>query len=170
MKLVAIMAASLDDVVGVDGGIPWRLSPDLKRFRELTTDNPIVMGRKTFDSIGKPLPNRRNIVISRKWDERHPPNGIYPVDSPGEALETARNLGGNRPIFVIGGPEIWRQLWPVITHVEFTRVRTWIGRDGDTFSFDASPWRETKREDGAHRAVDGSILEYEFVSYERTAG
>jgi dihydrofolate reductase len=138
--------------------MPWRLPPDLKRFKALTTGHAIIMGRRTFDSIGrKPLPNRRNVVVSRRWMV---PDGIYVATSPDQALATARDLDPDP--FVIGGAEIWRALWPHVTHIEMTRVRTLVGL-GRCFSIDEALWRETKRE--PRQEHEG--LPYEFISYER---
>lgn len=172
MKLTAIMALSDDDVFGVDGPdgptMPWRLPPDLKRFKALTSGHAVLMGRRTFDSIGRrPLPNRDNVVVSRQpfstFHDRLPISTSWAND-PEQGLAMARAYDRASP-FVIGGAEIWTALWPKITHVELTRVHTTVG-EGRRFAFDALQWRLVNVT--PPESYEG--LAYEFLSYERVTG
>lgn len=170
MKLTAIMAMSDDGVIGTTGKdgpcLPWHLPPDLKHFKALTMGHAIIMGRVTYESIGRPLPNRRNVVVTRNVARGlDPPNlglDVLWCASPDIALRSA--LAEDDSPFVIGGGEVWRALWPDVTHIEMTRVRTTVGL-GLVFTFDPAPWRVTDR--GPRLEHEG--LGYEFVSYERTS-
>ena len=167
-KLTAILALSDDDVFGVDSPdgptLPWRLTPDLKRFKALTTGHAIIMGRRTFDSIGRrPLPNRDNVVLSRTpfstMHNRLPLDTSW-VNTPEHALVEAR--AHDPEPFVIGGAEIWNALWPEVTHVELTRVHTTVDA-GRRFAFDPLAWHLVHA--GPRELHEG--LAYEFLSYER---
>ena len=155
--IVLIVAAAENGVIGVKGAIPWRLTEDLRRFRALTTGHPIVMGRKTWDSLPKkPLPGRRNIVVTR--DPVWRAEGADAATS----LDGALRLAGEDTVFVIGGAEIYRAALPRATRIELTQIHRTF--DGDAhFDFDKSQWRETARED--HATPDG--LAYSFVTLER---
>jgi dihydrofolate reductase len=166
MKLTAIMAMSDDGVIGTTTAhgapcLPWQLPPDMKRFRELTTGHAIIMGRVTWDSIGRPLPKRKNIVVSRTLTPGYFIDDLAFQESPERALLLARSVDPEP--FVIGGGEIWRALWSYVTRIEMTRVRTTIGH-GLVFGFDPAPWRVTNREP----PQEHHGLGYEFVTYERT--
>lgn len=118
-----IVAVAKNGVIGANGGLPWRLSSDLKTFRRLTLGKPIVMGRKTFASLGKPLDGRDNIVVSR--DPHFAPDGVSVFSSVGEALVLARALArtnGSDEVMVIGGAEIYRATLPVANRVYWTAV------------------------------------------------
>ncbi len=122
-KLTAVVAMTPDGVIGMDGGMPWRLSSDLRRFKELTMGGVLIMGRKTYDSIGRPLPGRETIVITRnrEWSA----DGVVRAASPEEALDRV----GDRPGFVVGGAEIYRQLLPSCGRLMLTRVLAEIAGD-----------------------------------------
>ena len=116
--------------------MPWRLSSDLRRFKRLTMGGTLIMGRKTFDSIGKPLPGRKTIVITR--NESWSKNGVLVAASPEAAVSQATEIG--IPAFVVGGAEIYRQLIPSCSHLYLTRV--WSSVQGDTkLTIDLSPFR-----------------------------
>lgn len=121
-KAIAAMAANR--TIGRDGALPWRLPEDMKFFRSVTTGHPIVMGRKTWESLGRPLPGRRNIVLSRTMA---PVEGAEVINSP-EALEA---LGLEGDVFVIGGAEIYRLLMPLCQAVYLTVLQS--AAEGDTF-------------------------------------
>jgi dihydrofolate reductase len=121
-KAVAAMASNR--VIGRDGALPWKLPEDMKFFRTLTTGHPIVMGRKTWESLGKPLPNRRNIVLSRTMA---PAEGAEMVRS----LDELRALKLTGDVYVIGGAEIYRLLMPECTAVYLTVLTT--DAEGDTW-------------------------------------
>lgn len=141
MEISLVVAVTRNHVIGRDGGLPWRLSTDLKRFKALTTGKPVVMGRVCYDSIGKPLPGRPNIVITRN---RHfAPEGVIVVHSLKEGLERAAaeatTLGVNE-IAVIGGGVVYREVMDRATILHVTHIEAEI--DGDTFfpEIDPSIW------------------------------
>src|SRR5476649_1920887 len=105
--LTIIVAMDAQRGIGINNTLPWRLPEDLAHFKRLTTGHPIIMGRKTFDSIGRPLPNRRNIVITRNTDWRH--DGVEAVSS----VEAALALLDGQSGFIIGGADIYRQAMPL---------------------------------------------------------
>ena len=160
MEISIIVATSKNNVIGRDGGIPWHLSADLKRFKALTTGHPIVMGRRTFESIGRPLPGRRNIVISNSVNAIEGCDVIKSVDD----LLNDKSLDGM--IFIIGGGEIYKQFLPYSKKVYLTEVETEIA-DGDTFFPELNPlvWIEVGRE--SHEADEKNDFNYSFVDYER---
>ncbi|MDR6756588.1 dihydrofolate reductase [Mycoplana sp. BE70] len=130
-KIVLVVAAALNGVIGREGDLPWRLPSDLKRFKQLTIGKPVVMGRRTYQSIGKPLPGRPNIVVTR--DTAFRPDGVIVARSIDEALVYARReaqtLGGDE-ICVIGGGDIYRQTIAMADLVHLTQVQAEV--DGDT--------------------------------------
>jgi len=144
--------------IGIRNALPWRLPEDLAHFKRLTTGHAIVMGRKTFDSIGRPLPNRRNIVVTRNRDWRH--DGVVSATSLAQAIE----LAGDDEIFVIGGAQIFDEALPLATRMVVTEIaRTF---ECDTFfpAIDATRWRETARETYHSEA---NACDYAFVTYQR---
>jgi dihydrofolate reductase len=144
--------------IGVNNALPWRLPEDLAHFKRTTTGHPIIMGRKTFDSIGCPLPNRRNIVITRNPAWRHDN-----VDTATSLAEAAALAGGSEA-FVIGGAQIFREALPQTQRMIVTEIDKTF--DCDTFfpRIDPQQWRETAREE-YHSAEND--CDYAFVTYER---
>ena len=136
-----IVAVSTNNVIGADGDLPWRLSDDLKRFKAATMGKPIVMGRKTYESIGRPLPGRQNIVITRQGD--FTADGCDVVQSTAEAVEVAE---GADEIMVIGGSQIYAAFLPLAERIYLTRVHT--EADGDLFfpPLVKEEWRESASE------------------------
>lgn len=140
--IVAMLVAAADnDVIGMEGEMPWRLSTDLKRFKALTMGKPIIMGRKTFESLGKPLPGRSNIVVSRSRSFSQP--GIDLASSVEEALGLAGKIAGRDgvdEICVIGGGEIYRSAISMVDRIYLTRVHD--TPEGDTYliAFDRNHW------------------------------
>lgn len=129
----AIVAMTPSGVIGLDGDMPWRLSSDLRRFKILTMGGTLIMGRRTYDSIGRPLPGRRTVVLTRnpEWSAE----GVDRAGSPEEALEMAE-----KQAFVVGGAEIYRLLLPACDQLWITRV--WSSVKGDTkLSIDLSDFR-----------------------------
>ena len=124
MKVSLIVAASTDNVIGRDGSLPWHLPEDLRRFKAVTMGKPIVMGRLTYESIGRPLPGRRNIVITSRPDYRA--DGCEVVSSPEEALRAA---GDAREVMIIGGGEIYRRFLPRADRIYLTRVDADVAGD-----------------------------------------
>ena len=158
--LIAALAANR--VIGKNNTMPWHLPADLKRFKALTLGHPVLMGRKTYESIGKPLPGRRNLVITRNRDYSAP--GCEVVHSLDAALDACP---GAEVIFIIGGAELYRQALPRAQRLEFTEIHAEF--DGDTRfpQFASDQWRETARE--CHGAEAGAPFAYDFVRYERIA-
>jgi dihydrofolate reductase len=155
-----IVAASMNNVIGVQGDLPWRLSSDLKRFKQLTLGKPIVMGRLTYESIGRSLPGRQNIVITRQ--QGFEAEGCDVVGSIDEAIQAA---GDADEIMVIGGGDIYRQFLPRVGRIYVTRVQADI--DGDVFfpELAADEWHETSSE--RQRADESNEFDVLFTTLER---
>ena len=152
-----IVAISKNRVIGDSNKLIWHLPADLKRFKEVTGGHPIVMGRKTYESIGRPLPNRRNIIITR--DENYEVDGCEVVNSIEEAL-----LLTNSDCFIIGGGEIYKQTLHIATQIYLTQVDEEF--DGDT-TFPELPasWYVSKKED--FEADEKNPYNYSFIFYEK---
>ena len=155
-----VVAASLNNVIGVRGELPWRLSSDLKRFKALTMGKPIVMGRLTHESIGRALPGRQNIVITRR--AAYAAAGCDVVNSPQAAIEAAGDAG---EIMVIGGGHIYKAFLPHADRIYLTRVEAVV--EGDTFlpELEQREWRQLAREE--HAADDANDHGYVFITLER---
>lgn len=160
-NLTLIVAAGENEVIGKDNKLIWHLSDDLKRFKSLTSGHCIIMGRKTFESFGKPLPNRTHIVITRQ-KKYSVPSGMLVVHSIEEALDATKN--DTQP-FIIGGGEIYREAMPYADKIELTRVHEQF--DGDTFfpKIDLSVWKET--ENISHPKDDKHDYSFSFITYQR---
>jgi len=160
-----IVAAAENGVIGRQGQLPWQLPADLKHFKALTLGHPIVMGRRTFESIGRALPGRTNIVLTGQpaWPA---PAGVLVAHSLPEALALAAQQPGGDEVCVIGGGEIYRQALPATQVVHLTEVHT-IFPEGDAFFPKLSPteWREETRE--RHPADDQHAVAYSFVTLRR---
>ena len=148
-----IVTMSKNRVIGDSNTLIWHLPEDLKRFRQLTTGNTIVMGRKTYESIGKPLPNRRSIIITR--DPDYSVEGCEVVNSLEEAL-----LLSNSDCFIIGGGEIYRQVIDIADRIYLTLINKEF--EGDTSFPELKDWVEISYED-----FDNDDFEYSFIQYER---
>jgi dihydrofolate reductase len=158
MNISIIVAVSTNGVIGKDNQLLWRLSDDLKQFKKLTTGHCIIMGRKTFESIGKPLPNRTNIIISRQND--FSVENCYVASSLQKAVDLAQSLQQNDEIFIIGGGNVYVQALEISNKIYLTDVHTSI--DGDTFfSYDKTKWREISRIH--HPADDKNEYAFDFV-------
>lgn len=156
--ITLILAMADNGVIGKDAAIPWRISDDLKRFKRLTIGKPVVMGRKTWDSLPKkPLRDRANIVVTRQpgWKGE----GALTASSLGEALAEAAPAA---EIMVIGGAEIYRAALPLAQRIELTEVHHAFEGDAH-FVFDREAWREVTREE--HATQDG--LAYSYVTLAR---
>lgn len=160
-----VVAASDNNVIGRQGQLPWHLPADLKHFKELTLGHPVVMGRRTFESIGRPLPGRANIVVSRRVDWPAPAGVLHAPSLPA-ALELARQQPGGEEVCVIGGGEIYRQALPAADVVHLTEVHTQVP-DGDTFFPPLPPaeWREETRQ--RHEPDARHAVAYSFVTLRR---
>jgi dihydrofolate reductase len=155
-----IVAVSSNNVIGAQGELPWRLSSDLKRFKALTMDKPIVMGRLTHESIGRPLPGRQNIVITHQAG--YAANGCDVVHSIEAAIEAA---GSAQEIMIIGGSHVYQQVLPYADRIYLTRVQAEI--EGDVFLADlaADEWLEITREEYA--ADESNDYDYVFTTLDR---
>lgn len=164
MKLVLVVAIAKNGVIGRQGGLPWRLSTDLKRFKAITMGKPVVMGRKTWESIGRPLPGRLNVVVSR--DGTYSAEGAAVSGSLDEALETARSQAGDaEEICVIGGGEIFREALARADVIHATHIDAEI--EGDAFfpEIDADLWRAVSSESVPVGEKD--IYPTRYVVYQR---
>jgi len=155
MIVAFVVAMAENGVIGRNGQLPWRMPSDLKQFRKLTLRKPVVMGRKTYESIGKPLDGRDNIVITRQKD--FAPPGVHVADTIAGAVALGRTLASRRgvnEVAIIGGAEVFRAALPLTQRVYLTLVH---GRpEGDIMldSFDPAVWREASREPMQQTARD----------------
>jgi dihydrofolate reductase len=155
VRLAIVVAAAENGVIGNANQLPWHLPDDLRRFKELTMGKPMVMGRKTYDSIGRPLPGRTSIVVTRQRDLRI--EGCIVVNSLDAALHAA---GAVPEVAVIGGEELFRHALPRADVIHLTRVHADVG--GDTFlpPLDARRWRERKLAEHAADARHAYAFSY----------
>ncbi len=163
LDITIIVARARNGVIGMGGALPWHLPADLKRFKAITVGKPVVMGRKTFESIGKPLPGRQNIVLTRQtgWQA----DGVTVVPNLAEAVAAAGldpRIRGH--IMIIGGAEIYALALPIATRVELTEVDAAPAGDTILPAFDPARWREVARE--VHGA-EGERPGYSFITLER---
>lgn len=155
--IALVVAVARNGVIGAGNALPWRLPDDLKYFKALTMGHCVVMGRKTFESIGRPLPGRQNVIVTRQAGYQVP--GAEVAHSVEEALEACERKD---EVFVIGGAELFRQLIDRASRLYMTEVLREF--EGDVFfpEYDRTAWREVSRD--RRHAGD---LEYHFVVYER---
>ncbi|GGY02988.1 dihydrofolate reductase [Paludibacterium paludis] len=156
-RLTLVAAMARGRVIGVNNTLPWHLPEDLKHFKATTLGKPVIMGRKTYDSIGRPLPGRRNIVVTRQAEWRR--DGVEAAPS----LEAALALAGDADeVCLIGGAELYRQAIGLADRLALTLIDA--GFDGDAFFPEIDPclWQETSRE--THVSAAG--LPYAFVDYQ----
>jgi dihydrofolate reductase len=159
-----LVAMAKNRVIGRNNALPWQLPPDLKRFKELTMGHHIVMGRKTYESIGRPLPGRTSVIITRQPDYQVP--GAIVVASIDQALKVcSAGKEVDQEIFVIGGAQIYRQSLGLCQRIYITEIQQEF--DGDTLfpELNQQVWREISRE--KHRLNDDDGLEYHFVVLDR---
>ncbi|MGC1270410.1 MAG: dihydrofolate reductase [Croceibacterium sp.] len=160
-EVVAVVARAIDGTIAINGDVPWKIRADLQRFKRLTMHKPMIMGRKTFDSLPGLLPGRRHIVLTRQrgWAAK----GAEVAHTMDEALA----LAGNGDIAIIGGADIFDLFMPLTTRLELTEVFENTGGDVVMATPDAKIWREVARE---KHAAQGSDPAYAFVTLERMAG
>jgi dihydrofolate reductase len=157
-RIYLVAAVARNGTIGAKGQLPWHLPEDLKHFKKITLGHPVIMGRRTWESLGKPLPGRENIVISRQRG----------FDAPGASvaasLPAAIALCAGEPVvFVIGGAELYTAALPLADGIVLTELeRDFVG-DTRFPAWDRTQWRETQRE--AHTALDG--MRFDFVLYEK---
>ena len=163
MKLAVIAAVADNGVIGRDNQLPWHLPEDLKYFKRTTLGKPLIMGRKTFDSIGRPLPGRTNIVVTRQsgWHV----DGTVTAASLAAALATAGARPGPQEVVLIGGAQLYAEGLPRAQRLYLTRVHATV--EGDAFfpSVERSQWREIWRED--HAADQFHSHPYSFIVLDR---
>lgn len=161
LKCYAIVAMAKNRVIGGKNQLLWHLPKDLQRFKALTTGHPIIMGRKTYESIGKPLPNRTNIILTRDAGFAAP--GCVIAHDSAQALRYAGEV--DHEIFIIGGAEIYRQFLPHLDGVYLTLVDAEI--EGDTYFPELNPadWLEISRE--SYEADDKHMYDYQFIELVR---
>lgn len=157
---IAIVVAVADNgVIGRDGDLPWHLPDDLKHFKQLTTGHPILMGRKTFKSIGRPLPNRLNIVLSRSADLTA--DGVTVVHD----LDRALQVAGDQPLFVIGGHAVYDAALPMAGTLHVTHVRARVEGDVTFPPIDPAIWRLAESEH--HPADERHAHAFDICRYQR---
>ncbi len=162
MGISIIVAAAENNAIGKDNKLLWHLPADLKRFKSLTMGHPIIMGRKTFESIGRPLPGRTNIIITRNKDLRT--EGVLLAGTMQEALA----VSGNAPeIFITGGAEIYSQALPLADKIYLTRVHGTF--EGDTFfpAISEKEWHKT--EEKSYPADEKNAFPYTYITYIKPA-
>lgn len=159
-RISIIVAMAKNRVIGANNALPWRLLPDLKYFKALTMGHPIIMGRKTFESIGRALPGRMSVVVTRNTGLRPP--GCITAHTIEDALARCKK---DSEIFFIGGAEIYRQVLTYSDRLYVTEIQSDFAGDACFPEFDRNCWMEISRE--RHKLDDASGLEYHFVVYDR---
>ena len=161
-----IVAAAENGVIGRGGKLPWRLSADLIRFKRLTWGHPIVMGRRTWESIGRPLPGRTSIVVTRQADfDAGFDDVVVAQDVPSALERAARAEGGDEEIFIIGGSQIYEAALPHARRIYLTRVAAEVEGDAYLPAIDWSEWNQLACE--PHPADAKNQYAYAFETYER---
>ncbi len=161
MRVSLVAAVARNGVIGRDGELPWRLPGDLRYFKALTLGKPVVMGRKTWESIGRPLPGRRNVVITRQ--PGYAADGAEVVSSPEAALSL---LEGEAEVMIIGGEAIYRAFLDRATRIYLTEVDADVEGDARFPDLGRSEWVETSREEGVPDERDEHA--YRFISLDRS--
>ncbi len=162
MRISLVVAAARNGIIGSKGSMPWHLPADLKHFKNITWGLPVIMGRKTFESLGKPLPGRQNIVITRNTDFKQP--GIWVAGSPDQAISLAAGFDVNE-LCVIGGGEIYQMFFPQASRMYLTRVQA--DYEGDTYfpSFDNASWLLTSQLH--HPADEKNVVDLVYEQWDR---
>ena len=158
-RISFVVAFDRNKVIGKNGGLPWRLPDDMRRVRQVTMGKPLIMGRRTYESIGRPLSGRTNIVLTR--DPAFHPEGVLTARTPEEAL----GLAGDAPeVIVFGGAQVFRQFLPMADRIYLTQVDADVG--GDTyFDFNRTDWREV--ENVPHPADERHPYPFNFLTLDR---
>lgn len=165
MELAMIVAQSTNRVIGIENELPWRLPKDLQYFKRVTLGKPVIMGRKTYESIGRPLPERANIVISSNRD--YVVDGVTVVHSLEEAISAANKLAkldkSIAEIMVIGGAQIYQQALPLARTLYITQVEAHLDGDAHFPEVDFNHYKETARE--SYTSDDTNPYDYSFITY-----
>jgi len=154
-----LVAMAKNRTIGIDNSLPWRIPEDMKHFKALTMGHHLIMGRKTYDSIGKPLPGRTTVVVTR--DRNLKIDGCIVVHSLAEAIAAC----ADDEIFVVGGAEIYAQALPLADTLYITEIQQDVDGDAHFPEFDKSVWQELTRD--KHSQSEPQPLEYHFVTYRR---
>lgn len=162
MDVSLIVAVAENDVIGKENGIPWYLPADLAHFKQTTMGHPIIMGRKTYESIGRALPGRYNVVITHQ-KKYNASDECRVVNSLDQALNL-NEVKTDSEIFIIGGQEIYAQALPLAGRIYLTQVHTRV-QGNKFFKFDQAQWQEVTRE--THKADDKNFCDYEFIVLDR---
>jgi dihydrofolate reductase len=160
MSLSILVAMARNRTIGVNNTLPWRCPEDLKHFKTLTMGHHMIMGRKTFDSIGKPLPGRTTVIVTRNTDLRI--EGCLIAHSLKEAIAVCV---GDEEIFIVGGAELYRQAISLVDTLYITEIQQDIEGDAHFPEFDKSAWLETSREVRSQETPQS--LNFHFVTYRR---
>jgi len=160
MIISFVAAMGKNRVIGKDNSLPWSLPADMKHFKDLTIGKPLIMGRKTFESIGKPLPKRVNIIITR--DQDYKAEGCIVVNSIDAALLAAE---GNEEVMIIGGAQIYKEFLPKANKIYLTIIETEFEGDAYFPEYDIEEWKETAYED--HERDAQNQYDYRFLTLER---
>lgn len=160
LQIVIVAAVARNGVIGRDNGLPWRLKSDLQHFRAMTMGHPILMGRKTWESLGRPLPGRRNLVITR--DSAYRAEGAEVFTDPEMAIAAAT---GTELLFVIGGAQLYTTLFPRADRLELTEVWADVPGDAHFPVFDRTDFIEERRD--ARTADADNEFDFDFVTYQR---
>lgn len=164
-KLMAIVAVDLGGVIGAQGGIPWRLSTDLRRFKALSMGRPLIMGRRTFDAIGRPLPGRQTVVVTRQEGWHH--EGCHRAATPEAALSLARELD-DEVVINAGGAQLYGALMSQTDQIALSIVHTRAAGDTRLPALNPSGWRVLTRE--VHEAGPRDEHAHTFLMLERVGG
>jgi dihydrofolate reductase len=162
MKITLVAAIASNNVIGKENSLPWNIPEDLKRFKQMTSGHTILMGRKTFDSIGRPLPNRQNIVMTK--DENFEKEGIKVINDFDEALELIKK--SNEDVFIIGGSKIYELFEPVANSLAITRILKDF--EGDAFFPDIN-WDLWQIEKEENFFDEKSNIECKLIEYSKKA-
>lgn len=169
IKTAAIVAMAENRVIGRQNQLPWRLPEDLKYFKSLTMGKPLIMGRLTFESIGRPLPGRSNIVVTRNGAWSHP--GVLVANDLESAIASARGEAkqqGLDEVMIIGGANVYREAMPLLDILYVTEVHTQLEGDAYFPKIDPLEWLEVNRSES--HISEGSGLAYSFVIFQRRTG
>ena len=167
MRKAIIVAMARNRVIGKNNALPWYLPGDLKYFKQVTMGKPVIMGRKTFESIGRPLPGRLNVVITRNPDWQAP-EGVLVVTSLADALvkaEAQALIEGGDEVMIIGGGQIYAEALPLTERLYLTQVHADVSGDAYFPEVDLDSWQELGREDFS--ASGHNPYDYSFVVYQR---
>jgi len=159
MTISVIVAFSKGNIIGKNNKMPWKLSGDLKRFKAITTGHTVVMGRKTYESIGKPLPNRKNIVLTSI------PESIIDCITADSLKDAIAISGEEKELFIIGGETVYKQTLHFADKLYITEIHADLAGDAKFPEIDYSEWEEIYREE--HKADEKNQYDYTFINYER---